>query len=71
VALSATDPARVALIAPDRPDEVARRVGEAMARFCQVLGSPDPPNLDPRPSEERLEAICREALAIGCMGPGR
>jgi glycosyltransferase involved in cell wall biosynthesis len=62
IALGALDPARVALVAPDRPAVVARQVGEAMTRFCREPWSDAGPNLDVDRSVRLLESLCRRAL---------
>jgi len=63
VAASALDPSRVALIAPGPVAEVARRLGEAMTRFCDAASADHRPNLDPSRSHACLHAAVQEALA--------
>jgi glycosyltransferase involved in cell wall biosynthesis len=62
IALGAIDPARVALVTPDRTETVARQLGEAMTRFSRRPWIDAGPNLDPAHSLSLLEAVCLQAL---------
>ena len=63
IALGAIDPARVALVTPDRMETVARHLGEAMTRFSRPPWVHAGPNLDPGRSLSLLETVCLQALA--------
>lgn len=65
IAVSASDPSRVALVAPDTRKRVARRLGEAMARFSGQTITRTDPTLDVPQARQRLKQAVEQACRSG------
>jgi glycosyltransferase involved in cell wall biosynthesis len=61
IAASGTDATRVALIEPGRPNETARRMGEAMTAFSQTAPTASTPLLDQAAAKRVLRAAFEQA----------
>lgn len=70
IAEACTDPSRVALVAPGRVDDTARRLAAAMTRFSRAPSRAASPTLDRPAAVRRLSDALREALGTA-PGGGR